>query len=366
MTNRERFLKYMKYQSVDCSPLHLVGPWPDTLHRWYNEGLPRGADPNVFLGSPAPLAINNVSGQTGLFPRVTERTIREDEQFRVYTNSYGVTVRDYKDQTTMPEWVEFPVRGRDDLKRVLKEHFDPDRMEERFSVEWQEKISHSDGERLVLIDGGCYYGTLRNLAGVEHASYMFYDAPDLVEELFERMNVICLEGLRRATNRVKIDLIGFGEDIAGKNGPLISPELFRKFLKPRYKKVMDLAHGQGIDLAWYDSDGDVRPLIGDYLEVGINCLAPCEMAASMDPVALRNQFGRDLRMIGGFDKRIVARGPSAIDAEFERLRPVIEEGGFLPAIDHSVSADISFVNYRHFVERLQSVSIFKKANCGIG
>lgn len=77
----------------------------------------------------------------------------------------------------------------------------------------------------------------------------------------------------------------------------------------------------------------------------------------MDPVALRRTFGKSLRMLGGFDKRLVAQGQSAIDAEFRRLQPVIEEGGYLQAIDHSVSADISWDNYRHFVDALRKASL---------
>jgi len=91
----------------------------------------------------------------------------------------------------------------------------------------------------------------------------------------------------------------------------------------------------------------------DYLSIGINGVAPCEVAANMDPVALRKTFRKDLRLIGGFDKRIVPLGKAAILAEFERLKPAIEEGGFLPGIDHSVSSDISWDNSRHFVEAVQ-------------
>ncbi|MCG2660649.1 MAG: hypothetical protein L6437_10445 [Kiritimatiellae bacterium] len=58
-------------------------------------------------------------------------------------------------------------------------------------------------------------------------------------------------------------------------------------------------------------------------------------------------------MIGGIDKREIAKGKSAINAEIERNRPVIEEGGYIPAIDHSVSADISFDNYRYFIDAIQ-------------
>jgi hypothetical protein len=154
---------------------------------------------------------------------------------------------------------------------------------------------------------------------------------------------------------VTLDLIGYGEDIAFKNGPLISPAMFRKFILPRHRKFMDAAHELGIHETWYDSDGDVRQLIPDYLEVGINCLAPCEVAAGMAAPRLRKAFGRELRIVGAIDKREIAKGPAAIDAEIERNRWVIEDGGFFPAIDHSVPTDVSFGDYCYFIERITEV-----------
>lgn len=358
MNDRERFLKCMNYEPVDRLPLHLVGAWPDTLARWRNEGLPDGVkDLDAYFGLKS-LQVRNVGGNTGLQPKFEQCTISENESERVFIDGYGRKVLDFKNSTTMPEWLEFPVKTREDLRRVLDRHFSPKNLEDRFSPEWDERRRQAkDSGDLILVDGGCYYWTLRSLAGVEQASYLFYDAPDEVDELFERICEVCLEAMRRTSAVVKVDVIGFGEDIGFKTGPLISPDMFRQFILPRYRRVMDFAHSNGVKFAWYDSDGDIRAFIPDYFDCGINILAPCEVAAGQDPCELRKKYGRELRMIGGFDKRIVAKGPEAIDAEFKRLFPVIREGGYLPAIDHSISADISFSNYRHFLKILQEVTV---------
>lgn len=355
MTNRERFLRYMNYQPVDHPPLHLTGPWGDTLERWYKEGLPRGVDPNEYLGlAVTPVRTTNVSGQTSLWPWFEEETLEEDGDFRIFRDRSGRTVRDFRDHTSMPEWLDFPVKTPADLQRILDERFDLSDVDARFGPEWEARTrAAAEGEGVILIDGGCYYWNLRSLAGVAGASYLLYDAYDLVEELFERINLVCLEGIRRASALVQLEVIGFGEDLAYKNGPLLSPPMFRKLILPRYRRVMELAHEHGVTATWYDSDGDLRLFLGDYLEVGINCVAPCEVAAGMSAPELRAEWGRDLRLIGAIDKREIAKGPAAIDAEIERNRPVIEEGGFLPAIDHSVPADVSLDNYRHFLERMQ-------------
>jgi len=358
MTERERFIRTMRYENVDRRPLHLVGPWPDTLERWHEEGLPRGVDLWEFLGLE-PLRLNNISGKMGMHPDFEQHTLDENETVRVFTDRYGRTVRDFKDHTSMPQWLEFPVKNAEDLRRVLDEHYSVENLDERFGAAWEQKVRDAPkSDALVLIDGGCYYWTLRSLAGVEHASYLFYDAPELVDELFERYNTVVMEGMRRAMEMVEVDVVGFGEDIGFKSGSLISPDMFRRFILPRYRKAMAYAHEHGVALTWYDSDGDIRSFVPDYLDVGINTLVPCEVAANMVPVELRERFGRELRMVGGIDKREVARGPEAIDREIERNRPLIQEGGYVPAIDHSVSADISFDNYRYFIDaKLKALEI---------
>jgi uroporphyrinogen decarboxylase len=358
MTDRERFIRTMRYEPVDRRPLHLVGAWSDTMARWRCEGLPQEVkDVNAHLGVQS-LQVINLSGTTGFYPPVEGRLVSEDATTVIRIDSYGRTIRDFKDHTSMPEWLDFPVKTPEDLRRYLDEHMDVSRLDERFGDDWKKKMARARAtpDALTLLDGGCYYWSLRSIAGVEVASYLLYDAPELVDELFERYLIVTLESMKRVMAVQRVDLVGFGEDLAYKTGPLLSPGMFRSMIAPRYRKAMELARSNGTDLTWYDSDGDLRMLIPDYLELGIDCLAPCEVAAGMDPVGLRAEYGRRIKMIGGFDKRIVASGKAAIDAEFKRLQPVIREGGYLSAIDHSVSADISWDAYRYFVEACVAAS----------
>ena len=335
--------------------MYVVGVWLDTLARWKREGLPADVqDVHDYLKVDH-LRLVNVSGAVGLFPRFETRVVREDAGEKVFIDDWGRTVRDLKNRTTMPEWLDFAVKTRTDLQMVLDRHFTMD-MDRRFTPEWEAKIKADvagQPDALVLIDGGCLYGTLRNLAGVEHTSYLLLEEPDLAHELFERYAEVNREAIRRASKLVKIDALGYGEDIAYKNGTLISPAMFRKFLLPRYRQTIELARQCGIELTWYDSDGDIRLFMKDYFSIGINTFAPCEVAAHMIPVELRRAYGKEIRLIGGIDKREIAKGRAAIDAEIARNRPVIREGGFLPAIDHSVPAEISYDDYRYFLDALQ-------------
>jgi uroporphyrinogen decarboxylase len=149
-----------------------------------------------------------------------------------------------------------------------------------------------------------------------------------------------------------VDCYGFWEDMAYKTGPLIGPELMRKYLLPRYKRVVDYVRGRGVPFIALDSDGDVSELIPVWLDAGINTLYPFECQAGMDVLQVRKQYGRDLRIWFSIDKRALAIGPAAIDAELARIRPLIEDGGYVPGLDHSMPPDVPFANYRYYMEAL--------------
>ncbi|MFP4343682.1 MAG: hypothetical protein ACLFU8_03210 [Anaerolineales bacterium] len=74
-----------------------------------------------------------------------------------------------------------------------------------------------------------------------------------------------------------------------------------------------------------------------------------------DPVEYRERFGKALRMLGGFDKRILAGERDAIEREVHRLAPLVEEGGYIPFCDHLVPPDVPFENYLFYLELARSV-----------
>jgi uroporphyrinogen decarboxylase len=141
--------------------------------------------------------------------------------------------------------------------------------------------------------------------------------------------------------------------MAYKTGPLISPAMARKFMLPRYRRVVEFLRRRGVAHISLDSDGDIYSLIPVWLEAGIDTLYPFEAQCGMDVNRVRREFGRDLRMLGNFDKRAIARGRLFIDAEFDRLRPVIREGGYIPWVDHSCPPDISWTNFSYYMDRLR-------------
>ncbi|HOL21467.1 MAG TPA: uroporphyrinogen decarboxylase family protein [bacterium] len=348
----------MNFENVDHPPIepHLI-IWEDTLKRWHKEGYPEGADIFEYFGLEG-LKFVYAGPDTGPYPHFEEKILSETESEVIKIDRYGRKIKDFKYSTTMPEWLEFPIKNKDDLERVIKERFDLSLLNERWPVDFSENIEkwkNEERDYVLFLDGGCYYGILRNLAGVEYASYLFYDAPDLVDELFERVNIICIEGIKKVLSEVKVEYLGFGEDIAYKTSTLVSPSMFKNFLFPRYKKVCEMASKYGVDITLYDSDGNLNPFMELYFESGIDGFIPCEVAADMDPVDLRRRYGKKIKMMGGLDKRKFTKGKEEIKEEVYKKIPVIEEGGYIPGIDHSVSSDISFENFSYYIKVLKEI-----------
>ena len=352
MTPHARFLAHMHFQPVDRIPLWEWGPWPSALRRWQREALGEGNSPPQYAECE-----NKVLPGVDLWmlPRYEEMVLDEDPEYIVKRTDRGEVQRVPKspDTMSMPEHLEYPVKSRDDWE-VLKKRFDPtDPL--RFPSDWAAQCARWRAEGPVLVFQGprspSLFGFVRELMGPERTLYAFYDEPDLVHDMMEYNTEFVVNLLPRVLDEAPLTSIYFWEDMCYKGGPLISPDMFREFMIPRYRRITDLARSRGIDAIFVDSDGDVSQLIPLWLEAGINGIYPMEVAAGMDVVALRRQYGHDLLMTGGIDKRVLAQDRAAIDAELEAKVPLAFEGGYIPHIDHALPHDIPYENFCHYWER---------------
>jgi uroporphyrinogen decarboxylase len=102
-----------------------------------------------------------------------------------------------------------------------------------------------------------------------------------------------------------------------------------------------------------DTDGKAMPVIDLYAKhIGMDCMSPFEVASGCDVVQIGKDYP-DLIMIHGIDKRILAKSKEAIDAELQRIIPVMKaRGGYIPACDHGVPAEVSLENYLHYRKRM--------------
>ena len=145
----------------------------------------------------------------------------------------------------------------------------------------------------------------------------------------------------------RIDILRTADDMGTQQSLFISPEMFRAFVKPRVKKLVDLAHGHGAKFLFH-SCGAVRPLIGDLIEIGVDVLDPLQAAAdSMDPQVLKDQFGSRLCLHGGICTQfLLPKGtPAEVRAEVCRRVDILGRGGgYILAPCHVLQTDVPTEN----------------------
>ncbi len=183
----------------------------------------------------------------------------------------------------------------------------------------------------------------------------FYDQPNLIEEIIDYLCDFILSVDERALLEINIDTVAMWEDMAFKTQPMISPALFKKYLVPRYKKMSERFRKAGIDLIFIDCDGNINEIVEFWLDAGINIMFPLEINSGSDPVALRKKFGKKILLMGGVDKKALIEGPKAIDRELNRIKTTVEEGGYIPHVDHRVPPDVSLRNYLYYLKKKKEI-----------
>ena len=292
-----------------------------------------------------------------IVPVFERKVLKEDEHHRVETTYAGQTVEVSKEfPWRMPKYLDHPVKDWATWNEY-KKRLDPD-TPERWPTDWNAyvaKTNSEDAPTLLLMVG--FFGVLREWMGLERLLYTFYDDPKLVEDMMDHVLYLEMGVAQRALKDLRIEFVRFWEDMAYKSGPLISPDMFKKFMIPRYKQITDFLHSQGIDIIHLDSDGNINELIPIWLEeCGVNFPWPLEVAAGMDAVALRKKYGKDIILAGNIDKRVFAKGKDAIrDEVMSKVPFLIETGGFFPGLDHGTPPDISLENYRYFINLLREI-----------
>ncbi|TAL31974.1 MAG: hypothetical protein EPN93_16645 [Spirochaetes bacterium] len=153
------------------------------------------------------------------------------------------------------------------------------------------------------------------------------------------------------------------EDLASQRSLLISPAVYRKYIKPRQKELYDFIKKQAPVKIFFHSCGAVRELIPDLIEVGVDILNPVQVsAAGMDTKELKREFGRDIVFWGGGvdTQRILPRGTVAEVREEvkRRLEDLMPGGGFVFNTVHNIQADVPPENIMAMWETLQEYGVY--------
>jgi len=369
MNGRERFEAVYAGDRPDHLPIKPIGPWGETLERWHAEGLADDTDHNAVLGLASddtlalPLDLNMV-------PRFPVTVLEIGEHYVTLVDEFGVTKRALRSDfersggrkvnagmmSAMSHWVDFPVKDIRTWKRLHEERFQSS-VTQRLPADWdvrrREFVAQSETRWVTFF---CFplvglFGPLRELMGLERLAFAMYDDPALVRAIIGDLVAMWLAVFAEVLADVRLDQITFFEDMCATKAPLISPQAFREFLAPAYRRVIGGFREMGVRHFFIDTDGNANLLIPEFLACGLTGIHPCEVQADMDVRELRLRYPT-LCLNAGIDKRALARGFSDIDAELARRMSVAWEGGrYTPALDHAAPPDISWENAQHYARR---------------
>ncbi len=368
MTDLERFLACMEYQPVDRCPNHELGVWGQTMARWQQEAPAAVADFtwDWFVGEQR-LGLDRreyIDVDYGFVPAFEPQVLEETEDYLVCRNAKGIVTRALKAGTVygtrpcMDQYLEFPVRDAGDFAAIRRRLVAA--QPERYPGAWEQQVQRWQRRSCPLVLGrNCaangFYWRAREWLGTENLSLAWYDQPRLMDEMMEFYADFIIETSRPVLERIRVEYFVLNEDLSGKGGPLLGPRTYRRFIQPHLRRMVDFFRSRGTRYFAVDTDGDPTVLVPLMLDAGVDTLWPLERAAGVDPVEYRRRFGRSLRLWGGVDKRVLPQGPAAIRQHLRELAPLVEEGGFIPTIDHTVPPDVSWDDFRYYMDAKQAL-----------
>ena len=360
MNQRERFDAIMSYKPFDRTILWHFGLWKETQRLWSQQGL--GADDSLedmlgmdpsFLGGKA--CMGGVMNLNPICPGQSE-IVEETDEYKIVRQPDGSINKVTKlSADAMSHTIKYAMEPTSESWKVFKDYLRPD-LSSRLAEGWETVVDELSARSSVVglgIPGLFRYPEF--WMGTEGVTFMMYDEPDSFTDMMETMTQMYIETVTPVLKRGQFDYVYVFEDCCGSTGPLISPDLYDRFMHPAYKQLFDLFHAHDA-LVLLDSDGKVDDLIPNWLNSGMDIMFPVEVGTwKADPVELRKRFGKDLRMVGGFNKHTITKGEDAIRKELEYLAPLVAEGGFIPMPDHKIPPDCSFEQFRTYVRVFKEV-----------
>ena len=404
MHSREKYLSVFNFEKKTTLKWE-IGYWGGTIFRWYKEGLNKsdrnkkaaafGKEIDKLIydnshldkmgygdGVMAEAAVfddydfsafreNEIHDLLGLdkgiyrvplkniiFPPFEKKILEEKDNQLLVIEKNGCTVRKFKDNSSIPQIISYPVNSRKDWGKFKEERLSIENIKERFPRKWDLIVKDLKERDYPLYIGGDlagFFGTIREFVGIENLSYLFFDDPGLIKEINQYLLDLWINIYSEALTEIEADAAMIFEDMSYKYGSLISPEMFREFLTPYYKKLTSFFKSKGINAIFVDTDGDCSGLIPLFLEAGVTGLLPIEgHYENMNVLKLRRNYP-ELLILGGIDKTVIEKGKDFIDNELEnKIFPAIKLGGYIPTFDHLVHPQVSWSDFVYYRNKLNN------------
>jgi uroporphyrinogen decarboxylase len=325
MTEKERFLATLLGGTADRFPFFDLEPSDETVRMWRREGLPRRTSVAEYFNL-------ELHRDVGLVLR-SAPFYRKAPDLLSHQKSFG-------------------------------RHYNPDDRR-RYPRGFAKRCErwNRDGHVVHVVASG---GGLLQMLGVGDwdtlvaACEALVRRPNAVEELMERTFDFYCECLDRVLSQVSVDYASFYEPIASNAGPVVSPDMFRRFALPGYRKVIDLLRRHAVPLrVLCTTGGDLSSLLPMLIDAGINGFWISNiMSVDMEYSKLRREYGPEVALIGGIDAEALSRDEAAVRrAVLDTVPPLLESGRYLPCLDDRPRENTPFSLYTLYRELLGELAL---------
>jgi len=268
-----------------------------------------------------------------------------------YQDEYGV-VRRKPSRSFYYDMVKSPLAGAITLQDILKFPW-PDPTDPGYTRGLRQQmlqLRHNTDYAIVLNLSSAFVHLTQFLRGFEDWFIDLAADQKLAEALFDATvehNAAIAENVLKVGGDLA-DIVSTGDDLGTQNGPLVSPELYRKLFKPRHKKFLDTIRKHTSAFIHFHSCGSIYKLLGDLIDIGVDAIHPVQVAArDMDSHNLKKEFGDRLTFWGGVDtQRVLPKGTvGEVKKEVKRrIEDFAPGGGYILGAVHNIQADVPVEN----------------------
>jgi len=360
LTKLERINLALRHEEPDRIPVSDFF-WGSFIERWKKDlNLPDGADPYYHYD------LDWISTITNMDPRIMPfETLKEDEEEVIVRTGFGATIRK-KFDFPMPEFMDWEVDSIEKLEAFeFEDPWSPVRYFEggdnqiagvgdgfqRNSPAWIETVKKYRPDFPV-------YGSmiecsecLTRLVGQANTLLWIGMYPERLGEAINRIGQFyldCLKAEIQAADGLLDGMVIWG-DVAFSQNMFFSPDYWRTYFKPWVKAMTEYCHQHNLPVI-YHGCGNVKSILGDFIEFGLDAYNPLEAKANLDVVELRREYGHSLGFCGNSNIQVWETGDrDLIRREVLRKLNAAKGGGYIFQSDHSVSSSVSGDTYNFIV-----------------
>ena len=362
MNARERVMSALNHREPDHIPIDLGATICSSIHRQAYVALKQylGMEVEEFRLADyiqqlpyldeALLERFGVDFRMVQLPAATTPDVRifEEGDYYAFMDRWGSKLHMPKDGGLYFDWVEFPIQEPtlEALDRYAWPRLDPPETLAQLRREAEYLYKHTDYALVgnAIIGGGIFEQPAR-VMGLENFFMALVSEPRFADRLMERITDIYVESCNNYLDQLGeyIQVFTYWDDLCGQDGWLISPDLYRKMIKPKQRRVLEAIRKKSDVKVYYHSCGAVYDLLPDLIELGFDAINPVQVSArGMDTRRLKQEYGQDITFWGGgVDTQSVlpfGTPQEVADEVKRRIDDLAPGGGFIFAAVHNIQA----------------------------